>query len=106
MTIESCSRCKGTGVDPELENNQVCKKCSGLKNLDWIANITGIEFSREEKALIYVIKMLNDLSTMGIMSGDCLKLGENAENIIKNFEPSKKEIEEAVSELKQQGFIG
>ncbi|MHA1701442.1 MAG: hypothetical protein ACTSWK_04150 [Promethearchaeota archaeon] len=103
--MKKCDRCEGTGIDPELDNNQLCKKCSGLKELDWIQNITGVDITRKEKTIVYTVKMLNDLVKMGIISGGALKLGENAEDIIKDFEPSQDELEEAMLLLKQQGYI-
>lgn len=100
-----CSRCKGTGIDPELENNQPCKKCSGLKKLDWIQNITGFELSREEKCILFTIKTLNELTDMGILTGNGLKIDERAKDLIKDFKPTKEEVELAIIILKREGHI-
>lgn len=101
-----CSRCKGTGIDPVLENNQSCKKCSGLKKLDWIQNITGVELSRMDKTLLFVIQALNKFAELGLMTDGGLKVDDRAKEVIKDFKPTEKEIEIATLTLKKQGYIG
>ena len=107
MTIErsECSRCKGTGQDPETLNS-VCKKCSGMKDLDWIENITGFELTRSQKTLLYVINILNDLAEMGILSKGPFVIDERSKGLIKDFKPTEDEMEHAIIELKIGGYVG
>lgn len=104
LEIVKCCRCKGTGLDPET--NEVCSKCSGLKELDWIQNITGINISRQQKAVLFVIKTLNQLVELDIMSGGNLEIDERAEALLKGFEPTSAELELATLALKREGYIG
>lgn len=101
-----CPRCEGTGIDPELPNNKPCTKCSGLKKLDWVENITGVELTRMDKTVLFVIQSLNELAEIGIMSNGSLSIDERAKESIKDFEPTKDEMREVISSLKKQGYIG
>lgn len=100
-----CTRCKGTGIDPELPNNEPCIKCSGLKKLDWVENITGVELTRTDKTILFVIQSLNELAEIGIITGGGLNIDERAKEIIKDFKPTGDEIREVILSLKRQGFI-
>lgn len=102
--LEECSKCKGSGIEPGTENT-ICNKCSGLRKLDWIQNATGFKLSREQKAILFVIKSLNKLVEMGIMAGGNLQLDERVENIIKDFNPTDDELKKAVAILKHCGYV-
>lgn len=103
-----CERCKGTGIDPESLTNEAssCKKCSGLKELDWVQNITGVELTRIDKAIIYSIKTLNDLVEKGVLEDGGMTIGSEGEELIKGFKPTKEELEIAMAILKKEGHLG
>ena len=49
-----CDRCHGYGTIGFNESNQIaiCPKCLGLKNIDWLENIIGVDI----KDLTYTTK--------------------------------------------------
>jgi len=100
-----CSRCKGTGIDPNLEGDQPCKKCSGLKKLDWIQNAREVSLSRQDKCVIFVIKTMNELIEKGFLTGSAFTISKEAEEIAKNFKPTLDEIKEVVMWFKMGGYI-
>jgi len=106
MEIEKikCSKCKGTGRDPETLNS-VCKKCSGMKELDWIENVTGFELTRSQKTLLYVINILNELVELGMLTSGTLDIDERSKELIKDFKPTEDEMQNAILELKSQGYV-
>jgi len=100
----TCSRCKGTGIEPDVPN-KVCEKCSGLKKIDWVQNARGYALTREEKVTLYVIKTLNKLVDAGILEGQAFIISKQAEEAIKNFKPTSEELKEAVLAFKREGYI-
>ena len=102
--LVTCSRCKGTGKDPDIPD-EVCKKCSGLKKMDWVQNARGYALTREEKVTLYVIKTLNKLVDVGILEGQVFTISKQAEEAIKDFKPTSEELKEAVLAFKREGYI-
>jgi hypothetical protein len=98
-----CSKCEGTGIDPKTE--QICSKCIGKKQLDWITNITGEGITRQGKAILFTIKTLNKFVSMGLMEGGAFEISSEAEECIKDFKPTNEELELSVLMLKQEGYI-
>jgi hypothetical protein len=99
-----CDNCKGTGIEPK-SFNESCKKCSGIKELDWIQNITGVEISRLDKSILFVIKALNILAEKGLVTNGNMAISSEALEMIKDFKPTKEEMETAVAILKKEGHI-
>ena len=61
--------------------------------------------TREQKAMLYVIKTLNELVDMGIMEGKPFEVTEVGLEHIKDFEPTDEEMKIAVLSLKALGHI-
>lgn len=100
-----CGRCKGTGIDPELPDNQICKKCSGFKVLDWVQNITGFRLTRKEKSILYVLNTLNVLAEQGLVTDGGIEIDEKAKKTIEQFKPTEEELQETMAILNQEGIV-
>ena len=108
MEIEKmkCDRCKGTGIDPDLPDNFPCRRCTGIKELDWIQNARGgFTLNRMQKAFLSVVNDLNHLEELGLITKGPFELDERAIKIAKSFEPTKEEMEAVMFYLKQNGYI-
>jgi len=68
-------------------------------------DIISEDFTREDKAVVYVIKALNELADRGLVKGKPLDLTEKGLEMIEGFKPTDEEIELAVYNLKENGYI-
>lgn len=66
----------------------------------------GIKITRKHKALVYVIKTMNELVDKGIMKGKPFEVTEDGLELIKGFKPTNDEIKIAILKLKSMGYIG
>jgi hypothetical protein len=103
-----CGRCDGTGIDPEVDEQgceQICKKCAGVRKLDWVSNVTGMELTREQKTILFVINTLNELADEGILTKGPFEIDPEYKAIIKSFNPTPEEIKEVIDLLRLEGYI-
>lgn len=66
----------------------------------------GIKLERDQKAILYVVKTLNELSDKGILKGKPIEITEKGLKEIKDFEPTNDEIQEAVKKMAVMGYFG
>ena len=62
-------------------------------------------FTREDKAILYAIKTLNDLVDKGLVEGKLFEVTEKGFEMIKDFEPTDDELIFAMDCLKIGGYI-
>ena len=65
-----------------------------------------IEWTREQKTIVYVLKMLNELAAAGFLTGGEYTVSEKGLKVIEDFEPTTQEIDDCIGIMKQQGMIG
>lgn len=63
------------------------------------------KFTRQEKAIIYVVKTLNELSDMGILEGKAFTISKEGLEAIEGFEPTSEEIKNVMEMLANEGYI-
>ena len=63
--------------------------------------------THEEKVLLSVIKTLNDLTEMGILSGGAFTFPDpkKVDEILEDFEPTEDEIKEVMAWMAEKGYI-
>lgn len=64
-----------------------------------------VNLSRLEKAVVYCIKALNELTETGIVEGKPYEVTEEGLESIKDFEPTEEELVSAMHVLRSQGLI-
>jgi len=64
-----------------------------------------IEWTREQKTFVYVLKMLNELVEAGYVLGGEYTVTEKGLKVIEDFEPTTQEVEDCVGIMKQRGMI-
>lgn len=65
-------------------------------------------WTKEEKILLYVIRTLNELADMGLVTEGPFKIAdmEKANEVIGDFEPTNDEIEQTMYWMKDKGYLG
>lgn len=66
----------------------------------------GKEYTRNQKAMLFVIKTLNELCDEGVLTGKVFDIVNEALEAIEGFKPTDKEIIECIAVLKEEGYIG
>jgi malate/lactate dehydrogenase len=69
-------------------------------------DIISEDFTREDKAIVYAIKTLNELVDKGIVNGQPFEITDKGFEMIVDFEPTDEELKEAMEKLSIAGYIG
>ena len=69
-------------------------------------DIISEKFTREDKAIVYAIKTLNELVDKGLVEGKPFEITEKGFEMIEDFEPTDEELRLAMEKLKVAGYIG